>query len=798
MARRIDVFYAYPAEPLSVGESISEALKELKESPIIRQANVRFKPWPDMSIAGKSVISVITENIDRAEVFACDLTYRNLNVAFELGYAVGRFKRIWLSLNTGVVDASKYYKRLYSNLVGGLGYAEYMNHRNLADAFITSPPWADLDTTPLGKIYRNPAAREEQPTLLYIKPPLDTEAVITVAEFIKSSVFGDSLFLDDPKENPSPTLEWYAGKIRTCDAVLVQLLSPHERNSDDHNLKCSFAAGLANGFKKPLLMVAPSPFDPPVDYQQLLKIHDTAQLCRDLVKNWFASLKPTLPRRRVRRPEEATARGQALDLRKLSIGEPVAENERRSLDDYFVETSAYYRALEGPTTILVGRRGTGKTANLYAMRTTLGRDRRNHVCVLNPAGYEIDGLVRVLDEIIHRSERGYLIESLWKYLVFSELALSVFDEISSRPTYLAPTDDESRFMAYVTDRHDALAIPFSERLDRAVKSLAGVGNLSEAVAQRTRISELLHSGELRELRELLGLVLQNRHKVAVLVDNLDKPWGPGQHVAHLSELLLGLLRVAQDVSDEFQHQDHWRRRVNLSVTVLLRSDIFAFIQPLAAEQDKLPLQRIVWDDPELLLKVLYQRLEYSVKTGYDAETIWRQLFPSEVVGVPTSKFITRTVLPRPRDIIYLVRQAIDGAVNRGHQAVTADDFLDARNKYSEFIFGSILAEDDPSKGKLEAVLYEFAGAPKTMRLGEVRARIARAGVQESDIDFYIDLLCDVGFLGIQTVTEEFRYATHEGERRMMREVARRLAVERHWGEESYEVNAAFHQVLQIE
>lgn len=797
MPKHLVVFYAFPGEPPSIAESIHQTLTKLKDSPILRERNVRFQPWTSMSIAGKSLIGVIAKNIERAELFACDLTYPNFNVSFELGYAIGKFKRIWLQINTTIQDAPTNYKGIYSGLLGGLGYVAYSNHIELVNAFVSNPPWAELDATPLGSIYRNKAPAEERPTLLYIKPPLNTEAVISTVGVLESSIFGNALIVDDSRENPSPPLEWYAGNIRTADAVLVQLLAGDQRNATNHNLKCSFVAGLTYAFNKPLLMVAPSPFEKPLDYQHLLRIHDTGQRCLELVQQWITSLEPTLPKRRARRPGGDTGANQALDLRKLSVGDPVAEIEERSLDEYFVETGAYYRALEGPTTIVVGRRGTGKTANLFAMRAHFGRDRRNHVCVVKPVGYEIDGLVRVLNENLDRSERGYLIESLWKYLIFSELALSVSNEIESRSIHVPRSDAEQRCMTYVTDKRDSLFLPFSERLDRAVKSVIGVGDLPEAMQQRRRISEMLHSGELKELRELLGLVLANRHRVAILVDNLDEPWGPGAQISHLSELILGLLNVADDISDEFQHQDHWRKRVNVSVTVFLRSDIFALIQPLAAEQDKLPLQRLVWDDPEVLLRVLNERIQHAMPKNVDAEAIWKQLFPTEVVGVPTSEFITRTVLPRPRDVVYLVRAAIDGAVNRGHQTVTPDDFLQARNRYSEFVFRSVLAEDDPRVGKLEAVLFEFAGAPKIIRLGEAKSRIARTGANESEIEFYIDLLCDVSFLGIQGA-QGFRYALHEGDRHMMREVAKRLAVNRLWEEESFEVNAAFHQVLQIE
>ena len=797
MAKRVNVFYAFPNDPQSIKESINDAINELKGHKDVRSKNVRFRPWPTMHIGGKQIINTITQHIERSRVFACDLTYPNFNVTFELGYAIGKFNRIWISLNTAVEKAPNEYKRIYYNLLGGLGYEGYTNHKNLAKGMVDSAPWRDLDTTPLGEIYRSTAAMEELPTLLYIKPSIDTDAVIGTSEVLGSSIFAESLIIDDPRENPSPTLEWYAGKIRIADAVIVQLLAEDQRDSANHNLKCSFAAGLAYAFRKPLLIVAPTPYDPPVDYQTLLKVHDTAQQCRNFIDDWVTSLASNIPKRRPRRPTEATHAGKAPDLRRLSVGEPVAEHERRKLDDYFVETSAYFHALDGPATILVGRRGTGKTATLYALKSTLGKDKRNHVCIIKPVGYEIDGVVRILNENLHGAERGYLIESLWKFLIFTELAKSAFEEISSRPIYTRPTENEEKFLEFVNNNSDTISAPFSERLDRAVRDLTGIGDLADASAQKVRISERLHSGKLRDLRELTGLVLTNRRNVAILIDNLDEQWGPGQDIKRLTELLMGLLRVTQDICDEFQQEDHWRKPVSVSVTVLLRSDIFAFIQPLAAEQDKLPIQRIFWDDPELLINVVNQRFEHASSIGIDAETIWRQFFPDEVVGVPTIEFITRTVLPRPRDIIYLVREAIDGAVNRGHSTVQVSDLLDARNKYSEFVFRSILAEDDPRKGKLEAVLFEFAGAPKILKLSDVCLRISRAEVDQADIDFYIDLLCDVNFLGIQSA-QGFRYSKHEGERQMLRQVSKRLAVDRSWGEESYEVNFAFHWVLQIE
>ena len=126
----------------------------------------------------------------------------------------------------------------------------------------------------------------------------------------------------------------------------------------------------------------------------------------------------------------------------------------------------------------------------------------------------------------------------------------------------------------------------------------------------------------------------------------------------------------------------------------------------------------------------------------------------------------------------------------------AQNFLNAREKYSEFVFRSILAEDDPRKGKLEPVLYEFSGSPKQITRSQIEARFKSAGVMPADVEFYIDLLCDVNFLAIPS-HGEYVYAKDESDRRMKRRIAAKIS-ENNGEEESFEVSSAFWHVLQVE
>ena len=794
-SRTARVFYAYPYEPRNIEETITAAIEKLRTDGVIRDNRLRFRMWSDSSESGKRLISTILEQIDRNHVFACDLTYPNPNVSFELGYAIARFKRIFASLNPTIARADKDYGRIYFSLLN-MAFTAYQNHQNLAESLVKEKPWESLQDTLLEDRFHRQLPRLEAPTLFYMKPPLNTDSVIAVQEQFSRSVFGESIILDDPNEYSSQILEWYAEKILVADAVVVHLLSTEHENHRIHNLRASIVAGLSRGFRKPMIMLAHTPYEPPVDYERWLVTHDTAAECLTRTNTWLGKVEEELPHRRPRRRGHSRVASRRMDLRSLFLGDPVAEHESEQLYDYFVETSSFYQAMAGPLTIMVGRRGTGKTAILYAIQSEMRNTPGNYVTVVKPIGYETHGLIRVLESVREISERGFLIESLWKYLIYSEIANSVAIEIRELPLHRERTENERAFLEYFEDNADILNQPFSERIENAVLSLEGLNDIQDAGSQRLRISEDLHNSRINDLRQRLGAVLTDVESLSLLIDGLDEPWGPGQHVTHLAELIGGLLEVAQYIPADFRRSSSRVQPVNVKVTILLRSDIFAFIQHLLPEQDKLPIERVTWNDRELLFRVLEERMLHGAPRGQQAQQVWNELFPSDVVGVTPREFIGRTVLPRPRDLIHFVKASISSAVNRGNRSVMPDDLLKARHQYSQYAFDSILKEDDPSKGKLEAVLYEFSGADSEITRDDIETRFSKVGVEGEDVDFYLDLLCDVSFLGIET-RSGFQFSAHEEERRTLRNVARVLATNQS-RREKFVINPAFYQVLQIE
>lgn len=185
---RTRVFYAFPGQPANLSETIENAITLLKTDRTIRRKDVRFSPWTDMKVGGRQLVETILKNIDRSDVFACDLTHPNFNVSFELGYAIGRFKRVWISLDSSIETAEQQYRKTFYGIIGA-GYTRYHNSQDLAGAFITDNPTNDLEQKLLGETYRSPGTLQEEPVLLYVKPPIITDSVIKTTQVLEDSIF---------------------------------------------------------------------------------------------------------------------------------------------------------------------------------------------------------------------------------------------------------------------------------------------------------------------------------------------------------------------------------------------------------------------------------------------------------------------------------------------------------------------------------------------------------------------------------------------------------------------------------
>ncbi len=781
-------FVAYPSKPPSVAETIEAAIEKIKENQV-----VDIDGWRSTSVTGKFIMVSICKTIEEKDIFICDLTNLNHNVLFELGFAIAKKKRIWIMIDPSIEKAKFNYDKF--KLLTTVGYSPCSNSDEIVKAFYEELPYKDLDSTIYRDAIESVINPQEKPTLLYLKSGIETEASVKLSRRVHKCKI--PCIVDDPNEVRIQTLSWYAQKVYSAYAVIAHFLSLEHTGWNSHNAKNSFVSGLAFGFGKPLLMLAHEPYESPIDYRELLKTHRTAADAERLGSSWLDDVEHEYSQQAVESIKYAEEVRARTELQNIAIGDPIAEHEAEALLGYFIPTAAYNEALASRHSIVVGRKGSGKTAILYKLADDLGSDARNHVCIIKPIGYQLEGILRMLRQALAESEKGYLIESFWKFLLYTELAKSVFETLKSKPTYYQPGDAEKELLDFVEENAPIITADFSIRLESVVGTLQDVSTVESAAHQRMRISELLHDKVIARLRSILGKVLQKKEKVAILVDNLDQAWKPREDLYTLCDLLFGLLEVSDRISPDFQRSGYWRRPVNLSLIIFLRSDIFAQVIKYARERDKIPYSRIAWDDREVLLRLLEERFLAHPSTLARPSEVWDRYFCPDVKGIPTTEYLTKCILPRPRDLIYLCKTAIAQAVNRRHTRVEENDILEGQKKYSQYALDTIVVENGIQVETLEELLYEFVGAAEVISRDNILQAMKVCGIPETKLDEVIELLCDLTFLGREVQSRRFEFQYNDEDKTKLQVMARKAADARADKAERFRINEAFHAYLEI-
>ena len=745
----VNAFYAYPTKPSSVGESILAAIDTINNA-----GEVNISPWSKLSVNGKLVVNEICRAIDQADLFCADLTGINSNVMFELGYAIAKNKRVWLTLQSGYSQSRAQCDSL--RMLTTVGYASYENSRDIVNKFYTDSPHTGLTDTIYDRSIRPNTCASQGTSVLYLKSKYQNEAAVRIDSRCDESQV--EFVVDDPRESPIRSLTWYGVQVHASVGVLCHLMSPQRDDALVYNARSALVAGMAHGLERRVLMLVEGDHLLPMDYRDIAYQYSSAAVAHQTVDIWLRKAEAEHKTREADRLDYERSAAKVSELRQLTIGDYIAENESSRLTSgYFVETAAYQEALNGQHVVFVGAKGSGKSANLLQLQTVLQADKRNIVCVIKPPDYEIQGVVRLLAALSEQDVKGFAIASLWKFLLYTEIADSVARQLEARASRSFDEDEDS-FLWFLNTTHPDLRQPFTIRLERKVAELhdaaeASPPNETTTSASRLTISETLHKGIIKEVRKLLKPLLEGRQRIALLIDNLDLAWDRHADVPALAAVVLGLLSAAQAMSAELRHEGG----VEVTLAVFLRADMFHRIQKYAQEPDKIRVCRIRWDDPQMLLRLIDERLEESQGRSATASVVWKRYFTEQVRGMGVREYMVSRTLPRPRDLLFFVQTAIATATNRRRATVDQSDIIEAEKLYSKFAYDVLLIETGESAQQIDDVLTGFLGS-KPLLTGVELMSVITCSSPGSSVERIISELCARSFLGIEVKDGDFRYA----------------------------------------
>src|SRR5262249_21821086 len=141
------------------------------------------------------------------------------------------------------------------------------------------------------------------------------------------------------------------------------------------------------------------------------------------------------------------------------LGASAAENEFRHLEDYFIQTFQFRRALDGSGKIVVGRKGSGKTAIFFQVRDKKREDRRNLIVDLKPESHQLSLLRENVLRLYNIGVFDHTISAFWQHLIHIEILLKIRDRLISHasvtPIRTSVKDDSIKMFSEIDKVLDA-------------------------------------------------------------------------------------------------------------------------------------------------------------------------------------------------------------------------------------------------------------------------------------------------------------------------------------------------------
>lgn len=442
------------------------------------------------------------------------------------------------------------------------------------------------------------------------------------------------------------------------------------------------------------------------------------------------------------------------DLRQLNFGAPAAERDiTEGLADYFVESPAFNRVAEGRKSILLGNRGTGKSA-IFKVLGQRQKQAGAVVIELAPEDYSYEMLSSTLaaeSEGSWAKLGAYAVA--WKYLIY----LLVFQGVTHQGPKLK-RGDAADIYKYLRDNHPGQQNGPIGALIGYLKRVEGLKIGPYEASVRTR--ELQRLYQLDEIKPLLGPLrnLLQGKRVFVFVDELDRGWDASEDAR---AFVAGLFQACVSINDLSPH---------LRVYMSLRQELYDSIPELYEDAQKYRdlLEVISWDEKSLL-KLMANRIRYAAPElgATDDAKAWTAVF-AETLAYRQNKsfnYLVDRTLYRPREIIQFCTQASEVAQEQNEvPPLDYQVISEAESEYSTDRTQDIAAEYRFQFPGLLSVFGAFHGKKYTMErddleavcldlsVGDVRVDDdAAPWVVDADPEGLIEILWRVGFLRVHAV-----------------------------------------------
>jgi len=594
-----------------------------------------------------------------------------------------------------------------------------------------------------------------------VKTPIITDGQMKLLSLVKKSGLRFRTF--DPKETSRLSLQDAFREVKSSLGIIAHLLSPMRHGSLVHNARSAFMAGLAMSSGQAVCIIQEGSEQRPIDYRDLVLPYTDPNQIQALVTPFIRQIFDGIQSTRF---IPITLPLRALET--LDFGDVAAENEIKALDYYFVPTAQYNEARRGHARLIVGRKGTGKTAIFYGLRRAYWTSQDQLVLDLKPEGHQFTKLREAVLSTLSKGLQEHVLSAFWTYVLLMEIANKILRDDGR---YAIRNNQRARAFEEIRLAHGGNPsmeeADFSERLLNVVDKLADTTDTSVFGNESSeRLTGLLYQQEIRNLSSKLGTYLRGKKGVWLLIDNLDKGWPVNGAETEDIMILRSLLESTRKLQRSFSKDN-----IEFNTVVFIRNDIYEHLLKETSDKGKDTAVLLEWTDLEALKQLVYRRMLTSVQQESTFESLWLSFFQAHVEGEESFSYIVNRTMMRPRDILRLLRECVNVAVNRGHEKVSESDVIQAEKRYSEDQLQEISFELKDISPEYGDVIYGFIGCLTTLDREELRDRLRLMAVPDASCAHVEGLLLWFGFLGVMNSDgeERYSYSYQYGVDRMLRE-----------------------------
>jgi hypothetical protein len=720
MAKKV-IFFAYENGHQENRDAISRATQDYNT----HQGTYEVVLWEDLKKSGNVIGSKIFDAIKKCEVFACDLTYLNHNVFFELGYAVACNKKLKIFLNPNIKNAQKNYSDL--KILRNIQYTTFSTSKEISGEFQQRISSGSLQIKDIIPSFGNENLEND---IFFINIKNKNQAAMDLEEYLLL-IENIKCILNNENEIAYQPLVWYLNSIIKSKIVILHLVGKDKADYEAINAEYSLYAGIALGLGKKVLLVAPSPFSAPIDYSDILIDYSSSDDCLDKIEKWLKTCFSELKNNKemnIKKADTVDKIEQELNLLKLGIGYGVAEQEELSSAENFVVIDPYNESLNPnrKKIVIIGRKGSGKSEIFLRLSEIFVSDRNNFIVVIKPDYDEILSNIELTNIYDNERTKHAFFSAVWKYVIFSK----IFQEIIKNLNELNLDEKEKKeIMDYYQNNKGMFAVNFYGMIIYIYKQFAGF-SIKKDLSLLDKIYE--------KIQPMVQLVIKyfegkKYKKIIILADNLDAGWNPKNNL----ELQSLMINVLFEYIDKLG-RDIGNNKVEIRSVLFLRKDIFNYILKDAQERDKLIMDsyEINWERfPEQLNTVINNRLLSVLDRREKIEDIWKKYFSFKDTIDPFNK-IKNIIIKRPRDAIYFMSRLFESAVNRNKLSVDDSDLIYAQEEYSKFLYNNLILEIRAMFPKIEDMLnrlqVEYPGILNTTTI--IPLEIFNRMAESFDID----------------------------------------------------------------